>query len=113
MDSILISIAKLLGMEADYTYFNPDVIMHINTVLLSINQLGVGPPEGFSITDTTETWSSLVGDRKDIDAIKTLIYMKVKLLFDPPTSSYVLESMERQITELEWRIKVQVEKGGE
>lgn len=109
MDSILISVKKTLGIEQDYTHFDPDIILHTNSVLLTLNQLGIGPSTGFIITGEEDLWSSLLGEREDLEAVKTLIYLKVRLLFDPPSSAFVLESMERQITELEWRLNVQAE----
>jgi len=110
MDSILTSVKKMLGIEEEYTHFDSDVTMHINSVMLSLNQLGVGPSTGFMITDSTETWSDLLLDRLDLIAAKTFIFLKVKLVFDPPSSGFVVDAMERQIKELEWRLNVQAEK---
>ena len=107
MDSILLSIKKNLGLESTYTHFDADIITYINAVLLTINQINVGPSTGFIITGETEKWNDLLGIRKDIEAVKTLITLKVRLMFDPPSSSFVIESINRQITELEWRINVQ------
>ena len=109
MDSILVSIKKLLGIAADYTHFDPDIIMHINSVFSILTQLGVGPPEGFRIEDNTTTWNDFIGDATKIDAVKSYIYLKVGLMFDPPTSSAVLSAKERQISELEWRLNVAAE----
>ena len=109
MDSILTSVKKMLGIEPEYTHFDPDVILNVNSVLLSLNQIGVGPNTGFVITGIDEKWADLLGTRIDLEAVKTLIYLKVRLLFDPPTSSFVLEAIERQITEFEWRLNVQIE----
>jgi len=110
MDSILTSVKKMLGIEEEYTHFDSDVTMHINSVMLSLNQLGVGPSTGFMITDSTETWSDLLLDRLDLMAAKTFIFLKVKLVFDPPSSGFVVDAMERQIKEMEWRLNVQAEK---
>lgn len=110
MDNILISVKKMLGIETEYTHFDSDVILHINSVMLSLNQLGIGPTTGFMITGNDETWTDLIGDRHDLIAIKTFISLKVRLLFDPPSSSFVVDAMERQIKELEWRLLVQAEK---
>jgi hypothetical protein len=110
MDSILTSVKKMLGIDEEYTHFDSDVTLHINSVMLSLNQLGVGPDAGFMITDKTETWSNLLLDRLDLIASKTFIFLKVKLLFDPPSSGFVVDAMERQIKELEWRLNVQAEK---
>lgn len=100
----------MLGIEENYTHFDPDIILNINSVLLTLNQLGIGPATGFLITDKEETWASLIGDREDLDAVKTLVYLKVRLLFDPPTNTSTIEAMERQITQFEWRLNVQAEK---
>lgn len=110
MDSILNSIKKMLGIEEDCTHFDQDIIIHINSSIMVLNQLGIGPATGFSITGVDEKWSDIVGDRLDIEAVKTYIYLKVKLLFDTPTSSFVIDAIEKQITQLEWRLNVQVEK---
>lgn len=104
MESILTSIKKLLMLSADDTSFDADVMMHINSVLSILNQLGVGPDVGFSITGTAETWQDFLGNYPNLDSVRSYIYFKVKLLFDPPTSAAVIESMNRVIGELEWRI---------
>lgn len=108
-DSILTSVKKLLGIPEDYDPFDKDVVMHINTVLFSLNQIGVGPPNGFVISDKTTTWSEYLTDSTNLEAVKSYIYLKVRLLFDPPTSSIITESINRQIAELEWRLNVAVE----
>jgi len=110
MENILDSVKKLLGIEPEYKHFDPEIIMHINTAFLSLNQLGVGPEEGFSITDNTTTLKEFVGDRVDLEAVKSYLYLKVRLLFDPPQMGYLVEAINKQITELEWRLNVQVEK---
>ena len=109
MDSILTSIKKLLGIDEAYEHFDQDVIMHINSVLATLRQLGVGPPEGFSIHDKSAVWSDFIGDSANLEAIKTYIYLKVRLAFDPPTNSSVIESFNRQASEYEWRINVTVD----
>ena len=109
MDSILTSIKKLLGIEEEYTQFDSDIIMHINTVFLNLTQLGVGPAEGFLIEDDSATWDDFIGDSSQLQAVKTYVYLKVKLLFDPPLSSSVTESINRIISELEWRLNVAVD----
>lgn len=109
MESILTSIKKLLGIEEEYTQFDADIIMHINTVFLNLTQLGVGPDEGFFIEDDTAIWEDFIGDSSQLQAVKTYVYLKVKLLFDPPLSSSVIESMNRMIAELEWRLNVAVD----
>lgn len=107
MDSILTSIKKLLGPTEDHTYFDPDIIIHINSALMVLTQLGVGPPEGFSITDDTAVWSDFVPDGR-IEMVKSYVYMKVKLVFDPPAAS-MAAVMEQQIKEFEWRLNVAVD----
>lgn len=110
MESILTSVKKLLGIDKDYTHFDNDLIMHINSVFMVLTQLGVGPSEGFAISDANAKWSDFIGeDDKNFQAIKTYVYMKVRLMFDPPLSSAVLDSMSRTICELEWRLNVQVD----
>lgn len=111
MDSILLSIKRLLGVSEDCEHFDDEIIMHINSVLVILNQLGVGPPGGFIVTDTRQTWSMFVPNQTDIEFIKTYVFMKVKLIFDPPQSSSAIESMNRVISELEWRINVAVDPG--
>lgn len=109
MDSILTSIKKLLGIDEEYKQFDADIIMHINTVFLNLTQLGVGPAEGFLIEDDSATWDDFIGDSNQLQAVKTYVYLKVKLLFDPPLSSSVTESINRIISELEWRLNVAVD----
>lgn len=107
-ESILLSIKKLLGIVEDYTVYDVDLIMHINSVFLTLNQLGVGPENGFSIKDESDTWDKFIDDSR-FEAVKTYVYLKVKLLFDPPQSSAVMEAINRMIVELEWRINIAAE----
>ncbi len=111
MENILASIKKLLGVTEEYTQFDDDIIMHINTVFLNLTQLGVGPKKGFFIEDNNAVWTDFIqnGDIGQINASKTYVYLKVKLLFDPPLSSAVLESIKQMISELEWRLNVAAE----
>lgn len=109
MDSILTSIKKMLGIEESYEHFDADIVIHINSVLATLTQLGVGPESGFSISDKTATWSDFIGSATNLDAIRSYIYLKVRLLFDPPTVAAVLESMNRQASEYEWRINISAE----
>ena len=108
-ESILTSIKKLMGIPEDYTHYDADIIMHINSVFMILNQLGVGPSDGFSITDKTSVWSDFISDNKNLEAVKSYMYMKVRLLFDPPLSSAVMECMNRMIGELEWRLNSEAE----
>lgn len=109
MESILTSIKKLLGIVEDYTHFDADIIMHINSTFMVLNQLGVGPPEGFSITDSTAVWNDYLEDDTKLQMVKSYVYLKVRLLFDPPTASAHLESIKSQIAEFEWRLNVAVD----
>ena len=105
MDSILTSIKKMLGIPEEYDHFDPDLIMHINSVLSILTQIGVGPSEGFRIEDDLATWEDFLGDDTDYEAVKSYVHLRVKLLFDTSTlSSAVIESMNRMISELEWRL---------
>lgn len=99
----------MLGITEEYTYFDDDIIMHINSALMILTQLGVGPTKGFTIQSKDAVWSDFVSEEDNVEAIKTYVYLKVKLLFDPPLTSSVLDSMERLISELEWRLNVAVE----
>lgn len=111
MESILTSIKKLLGIAEEYEHFDPDVIMHINTALMTLTQLGVGPPEGFVIEDDTAEWTDFLSEDElsKMQAVKTYIYLSVRLVFDPPTVSSVIEAINRRIAELEWRLNVSAE----
>jgi hypothetical protein len=109
MDSILTSIKKLLGIAEDYKEFDTDIIIHINTAFSKLNQLGVGPEEGFSIKDKTSVWTEFLADAKNLESVKTYVYLIVRLVFDPPQSSAVMTSMENTINQLEWRLNVAAE----
>lgn len=106
MDSILNSVKKVLGIQEDYTAFDVDIVMHINTVFSILHQLGLGPEDGFMIEDDTETWDTFLGDDLRLNSVKTYVYLKVRLMFDPPSTSYLIESFNRQAQELEWRLNV-------
>ncbi len=108
-ESILTSIKKLLGISEECTDFDVDIITHINTVFMVLTQLGIGPNEGFFIENKDDVWSDYIDDETNLKAIKTYIYLKVRIVFDPPTNSSLLESMQNSIKELEWRLNVQVE----
>lgn len=109
MDSILTSVKKLLGIVEEYEHFDSDIIMHINSALFTLKQLGVGPSEGFTISDKTAVWTDFISDIDKIEAVKSYVYLKVKLVFDPPASSAVMEAIKNQISEYEWRLNVEVE----
>lgn len=109
MDSILTSIKKMLGIEETYEHFDQDIIININSAMSILTQLGIGPETGFSIRDKTTLWSDYLPANTNVEMVKTYIYLKVKLVFDPPTSSAVLSSYERIIAETEWRISASVD----
>ena len=110
MDSILTSIKKLLGIGEEYDQFDVDIIIHINSVFTILKRLGVGPKEGFRITGPDEIWSDFIlEDDKHFEAVKTYIYQKVKLIFDPPDRTAVLEAYKAQIAEFEWTLNVEAE----
>ena len=104
MDSILTSVKKMLGIAEEYTHFDADLIMHINSVFMILAQLGVGPSEGFFIEDDTTTWDEFIQDKKEINSVKSYVGLKVRLLFDPPTASSQIENTNKLINELEWRL---------
>lgn len=115
-ESILDSIKKLLNLSKDDTAFDTDVIIIINSVFTTLRQLGVGPEKGFRILGNEEKWNDFISDELMLDSVKTYVYLKVKIVFDPPLNSSLMDSFERQIKELEWRLNVEVESnsnGGE
>ena len=109
MESILTSVKKMLGIPEDYEHFDADIIMHINSVFMILTQLGVGPAEGLTIMDEDAIWSDFIQDKKTIESVKSYMYLKVRLLFDPPLGSAGIDSMNRLISELEWRLNVAVD----
>ena len=112
-ESILTSIKKLLGITENYDYFDQDIIMHINAAFMVLTQLGIGPSEGFLITDDTDTWSGFIDDSTNLGSIQSYVYMKVKLMFDPPQNSFTVDSMTKLVNELEWRLNVAADNSGE
>lgn len=108
-DGILPTIKKMIGPSEEYDYFDPDLMIHINAALSVLRQLGIGPQEGFRLTTGQETWGEFLGDETDLEMVKDYIYMKVKLAFDPPTSSSLLASYQELIKEFEWRALVEPE----
>lgn len=107
MDSILDSIKKLLGIQPEYTSFDEDIIVAINTSFATLNQLGVGPEGGYMIEDNTQTWNDYI-TTTNLNMVKTYIYLKSRLLFDPPTGG-VLDAIKNQLAELEFRLYVEVD----
>lgn len=105
-DSILNSVKKILGIAADYDAFDMDVIVHINSAFATLNQLGLGPDEGFMIEDSSTQWRDFTLDEKRINNVKTYVYLKVRVIFDPPTTGFTLTALNEQIQELEWRLSI-------
>lgn len=103
-ESILKSTKKILGLADDYTVFDLDVMTHINSVFTTLTQLGVGPPEGYMIESDKDLWEDFISDDPTYNAIKSYMYLRVRMLFDPPATSYTIDAMDRQIKELEWRL---------
>lgn len=110
MDSILTSVKRLLGIQEEYEHFDPEIIMHINDALMTLTQLGIGPPDGFFIEDSSSVWTDFVPDNVwYFGSLPTYVYQKVKLVFDIPTSSAAIEAIKQKIAELEWRLQVAAE----
>ena len=109
MESILDTIKKLLGIDPTYEAFDTDIVVDINSVFMALTQLGLGPSSGFSITDKTAKWSDFLETNTDLEAVKTYIFIKVKLMFDPTASSTILESYTNIANELEFRLALRVE----
>jgi len=110
--SILNSTKKILGIAEDYTVFDLDIITHINSAFSTLTQLGVGPAAGFMINDATAVWQDFIDDDYQYNAVKSYVYLKTRQLFDPPTTSYLISAVEKQIQEFEWRLNVHREENG-
>ena len=108
-DRILPNIKKLLGMEENYTAFDTDITLFINSAIGTLTQLGIGPAEGFAIEDATATWTDFLGDDPRLNSAKTYVFLRVRLVFDPPSTSFVINALTEQMKELEWRLNVQRE----
>jgi hypothetical protein len=106
IQSILTSTKKILGLTESDENFDQDVITHINAVFSTLNQLGIGPEDGYMIEDKTATWDAFLGTDKRLNSVKTYMYLRVRLLFDPPTTSYLISSLQEQLKEIEWRLNV-------
>jgi hypothetical protein len=104
--SILISTKKILGVAANYTAFDLDIITHINSAFSILNQLGVGPVMGFAIEDDAAVWADLALPQNQLSMVRTYIFIKARMLFDPPTTSFLIEAMNKQIEEHEWRLTI-------
>jgi hypothetical protein len=108
-DSILMTIRKLVCGDPYADHFDADLLVHINACFSILNQLGVGPENGFIVTDETQSWSSYIADNYILNMVKTYITLKVRVIFDPPLTSSVLEAMNKEISQLEWRLNVAVD----
>ena len=108
-ESILNTIKKMLGIQADYTPFDTDILVYINSAMMVLQQIGVGPENGFRVSGPNETWNGFLSDEKFYDGVKTYIYLSVKVLFDPPGNSFVMDAMKTLKEELEWRLREQAE----
>lgn len=104
MESILLTVKKFIGLDPEYNIFDPDLLILINSSFSVLNQLAVGPKEGFRVTNIAETWEDVIGSKKYLELIKEYICIKVKLVFDPPSSSNVYKAFEERAKELEWRL---------
>lgn len=107
--SILTSIKKILGVAESDESFDDQVLFHINSVIASLDDLGIGPDDGFMVEDSTATWDAFIGTDPRFNNIKTYVHLRVRLLFDPPQTSFLIESLDRQITKLEWLLNVKRE----
>lgn len=118
MDSILLSVKKLLGIAEEYNHFDSDIIIHINSVLMSLTQMGIGPENGFIVEGEEDLWSEFIPDKRYLEAVKSYVYFKVRFMFDPPTTSSVAEALRQSMQELEWRLaeaaeNIKLQYGGE
>lgn len=109
MDSILNTIKLALGVEADYNDFDTNILLDINSAIFNLNQLGVGPNSSFVVKGEGETWENLLGDTIQLELAKSYILAKVRLSFDPPSNSFLVDAIQKQIAEYEWRLIVQKE----
>jgi hypothetical protein len=110
MDSILNTIKKLLGIDATDTSFDTDIIIGINSAIFSLSQMGIGPNNSFILTSVDQKWSDYIGNSSiNLEGIKNYLYLKTKMIFDPPTSSTTIEAFNDNIKELEWRMMLAVE----
>ncbi len=107
MDSILDTVKQALGVESSYNGFDVNILLDINSALGNLNQLGIGPAEGFVVTDQSQTWAQFLGSSIKLETVKSYILYKVRLSFDPPSNSFLVDSIQKQIQELEWRLMVQ------
>lgn len=105
-ESILNSVKKVLGIEPEYDAFDLDVMMHVNSVFTTLAQLGIGPVNGFMIEDAEPKWTDFLGEDLNLNSVKTYVYLRVRLAFDPPATSFHIAAIEKQIDEIAWRLNV-------
>lgn len=110
MDSVLTSVKKVLGIDEEYEHFDVDILMHINSVLMTLEQLGIDNAYGQPVVNKETQWTDIIENLLRLEAVKTYVCLKVKMIFDPPTSSAVIESYDKTIRELEWRLNVNAER---
>lgn len=108
-ESILDGTKKALGLDPAYDVFDAEIVMHINSVFATLNQLGIGPVDGYEIEDASALWDHFLAGKPKFNSLKTYMYLRVRLLFDPPATSFAITAIKEQITELEWRLNVQRE----
>jgi len=108
-DSILETVKKLIGLPEEYTVFDLDIIIHINSVFATLQQLAVGPVQGFAIEDKETKWFDYIGDENALNSVKSYMALKVKLAFDPPATSFAIDSMTKMVSEYEWRLNIYAE----
>lgn len=109
IQSILLSVKKVLNLDPEYTPFDEDILMHINSVFSTLNQLGIGPEAGYRIEDNSTEWSALLGADDRLNDVKSYVCLRVRLLFDPPATSFGISSIQEMCKELEWRINTKRE----
>lgn len=108
-ESILNTIKKMLGLDPTYTVFDTDIIVAINSALMALMQIGIGPKNGFKIKSSDDTWDSIICGSTNLESVKTYVYIKTRLLFDPPSNSSVTEALKATASEIEWRLNVEAE----
>lgn len=108
-DSILATIKKMLGLDDGYTPFDTEILVHINAAFMTLCQMGIGPKEGYNVTDYDQTWSNFLVNPVMLGAVKTWVYLQVKMMFDPPTNSFVMDAYKTQADQILWRLNVQAE----
>lgn len=107
--SIFYTVKRMLGVANENKAFDEQILVAINSALMVANQIGVGPETGFRVEGITETWDDFLGEHKDVDGVQAFIYLRCRLMFDPPSNSFLVNAIENQIKELEWRVMEQVE----